>query len=419
VNNHTGRKILILIVSLILLAGAFAGGLIVGWLIPSATAAETLPSAETPTHEETVPPTATSATNPVGLDKLFKPFWEAWDIVHEQYVDQPVDDLKLMQGAIRGMLDSLGDIHTGYMTPTEYEQATMPLDGTYTGIGAWVDTSGQFLTIISPMDGSPAEAAGLRSGDQIIAVDGVDVTDIDPSIVLQSVLGPEGTTVELTIQREEPAETFVVSIVRARITIPSIESRMLDENIAYVYLATFGENSSEDLVDALTTLLAQNPRGLILDLRDNSGGYVDTAIEIVSQFIPSGTVMVEKLGTGEEIPFEAIPGGIATEIPLVVLVNGGSASASEITAGAIQDYERGLIVGTTTYGKGSVQNWIPLTNDQGAVKVTVARWLTPKGRLIHEVGLTPDYVVEITEEDFEAGLDPQLDKAIELLLQGE
>jgi carboxyl-terminal processing protease len=324
-----------------------------------------------------------------------------------------------MQGAIRGMLDSLGDIHTGYMTPTEYEQATMPLDGTYTGIGAWVDTSGQFLTIISPMDGSPAEAAGLRSGDQIIAVDGVDVTDIDPSIVLQSVLGPEGTTVELTIQREEPAETFVVSIVRARITIPSIESRMLDENIAYVYLATFGENSSEDLVDALTTLLAQNPRGLILDLRDNSGGYVDTAIEIVSQFIPSGTVMVEKLGTGEEIPFEAIPGGIATEIPLVVLVNGGSASASEITAGAIQDYERGLIVGTTTYGKGSVQNWIPLTNDQGAVKVTVARWLTPKGRLIHEVGLTPDYVVEITEEDFEAGLDPQLDKAIELLLQGE
>jgi len=161
VNNHTGRKILILIVSLILLAGAFAGGLIVGWLIPSATATETLPSAETPTHEETVPPTATSASNPVGLDKLFKPFWEAWDIVHEQYVDQPVDDLKLMQGAIRGMLDSLGDIHTGYMTPTEYEQATMPLDGTYTGIGAWVDTSGQFLTIISPMDGSPAEAAGL------------------------------------------------------------------------------------------------------------------------------------------------------------------------------------------------------------------------------------------------------------------
>jgi len=231
-----------------------------------------LPSAETPTQEETAPPTATSASNPVGLDKLFKPFWEAWDIVHEQYVDQPVDDLKLMQGAIRGMLDSLGDVHTGYMTPTEYEQATMPLDGTYTGIGAWVDTSGEFLTIISPMDGSPAEAAGLRSGDQIIAVDGVDVTDIDPSIVLQSVLGPEGTTVELTIQREEPAETFVVSIVRARITIPSIESRMLDENIAYVYLATFGENSSEDLVDALTTLLAQNPRGLILDLRDNSGG---------------------------------------------------------------------------------------------------------------------------------------------------
>jgi len=324
--------------------------------------------------------------------------------------------LQLMQGAIRGMLDSLGDPHTGYMTPEEYNQATMPLDGSYTGIGAWVDTSGEYLTIISPMSGSPAEAAGVKSGDQIIAVDRVDVTQTDPSVVLQSVLGPEGTTVVLTVYRPESNETLDFSIVRAHITIPSIESRMLDENIAYIYLATFGENSAQDLINALTTLLAENPRGLILDLRDNSGGYVDTAIEIVSQFLPNGTVMIEKLGTGEEIPFEVIPGGIATEIPMVVLVNGGSASASEIAAGAIQDYERGLIVGTTTYGKGSVQNWIPLNNDQGAVKVTIARWLTPKGRLIHEVGLTPDHVVELTEEDIEAGVDPQLDKAIELLL---
>jgi carboxyl-terminal processing protease len=194
---------------------------------------------------------------------------------------------------------------------------------------------------------------------------------------------------------------------------------MLEENIGYIALVTFGEDSAEDMKVALDELLAQDPRGLIFDLRDNSGGYVDTAIEIISQFIPSGTVMIEKLGTGEEIPFDAIPGGIATEIPLVVLVNGGSASASEIAAGAIQDYERGLIVGTTTYGKGSVQNWVPLDGEQGAVKVTIARWLTPKGRQIHEVGLTPDYVVELTEEDYEAGLDPQLDKAIELLVNGQ
>lgn len=415
-NNHTGRTILIIIASMILLAGTFAGGLIVGWLIPSATTNEVVTTTDTPTQQFTSAPAVTSTAAPTELEKLFKPFWEAWNIVHEQFVDQPLDDLQLMQGAIRGMLDSLGDPHTGYMTPEEYNQATMPLDGSYTGIGAWVDTSGEYLTIISPMSGSPAEAAGVKSGDQIIAVDGVDVTQTDPSVVLQSVLGPEGTTVVLTVYRPESNETLDFSIVRAHITIPSIESRMLDENIAYIYLATFGENSAQDLINALTTLLAENPRGLILDLRDNSGGYVDTAIEIVSQFLPNGTVMIEKLGTGEEIPFEVIPGGIATEIPMVVLVNGGSASASEIAAGAIQDYERGLIVGTTTYGKGSVQNWIPLNNDQGAVKVTIARWLTPKGRLIHEVGLTPDHVVELTEEDIEAGVDPQLDKAIELLL---
>jgi carboxyl-terminal processing protease len=417
--NHTGRTILIIIVSLILLAGTFAGGLIVGWLIPSATTNEIVSTSETPTEQFAASPTATNANNPTDLEKLFKPFWETWNIVHEQFVDQPVDDLKLMQGAIRGMLDSLGDQHTGYMTPEEYDQATMPLDGSYTGIGAWVDTSGEFLTIISPMAGSPAEAAGIKSGDEIIAVDGVDVTKTDPSVVLQSVLGPEGTTVVLTVRRHNPEETLDFSIVRARITIPSIESKMLDGDIAYIYLATFGENSSQDMIDALTTLLAENPKGLILDLRDNSGGYVDTAIEIISQFIPEGAVMIEKLGTGEEIPFNAIPGGIATEIPLVVLVNGGSASASEIAAGAIQDYNRGLIVGTKTYGKGSVQNWIPLNNDQGAVKVTIARWLTPKGRLIHEVGLTPDHVVELTDADIEAGVDPQLQKAIELLLGGE
>jgi len=417
-NNHTLRNIIFIFVSVVLLAGSFAGGLVAGWLLPSSSTVETISPIEKPVINTPIPPSSTSTGNST-LDRLFEPFWEAWEIVHDQFVDQPVDDLKLMQGAIRGMLDSLGDQHTGYMTPEEYDQATMPLDGSYTGIGAWVDSSGEFLTIISPMKGSPAEKAGLKPGDEIIAVDGKDITNVDPSIVLQSVLGPEGTTVVLTVQRSDPAEVLDFSIVRERITIPSIESKMLEENIGYIALVTFGEDSAEDMKVALDELLAQDPRGLIFDLRDNSGGYVDTAIEIISQFIPSGTVMIEKLGTGEEIPFDAIPGGIATEIPLVVLVNGGSASASEIAAGAIQDYERGLIVGTTTYGKGSVQNWVPLDGEQGAVKVTIARWLTPKGRQIHEVGLTPDYVVELTEEDYKAGLDPQLDKAIELLVNGQ
>lgn len=412
--NHTARNILLALVSIILLAGAFSGGVIVGWLIPSASNIETLAE---PTAAPTMEPQVTKPSS-TELDRLFEPFWEAWQIVHDQFVDQPVDDLSLMQGAIRGMLDSLGDKHTGYMTPMEYEQATTPLDGSYTGIGAWVDTSGELLTIISPMPDSPAEKAGLKPGDEIIAIDGKDVSGTDPSITLQSVLGPEGTTVVLTIQRHDPEETLEFSIVREKIIIPSIESKMLDNKIGYIALYSFAETTADDMKAALQELLAQDPVGLILDLRDNGGGYVDTAIEVISQFIPSGVVMIEKLGTGEEVPFDAIPGGLAIEIPLVVLVNGGSASASEITAGAIQDLDRGKIVGTTTYGKGSVQNWVPLDNNQGAVKVTIARWLTPNGRLIHEVGLTPDVVIEITEEDIAAERDSQLEKAVELLLKG-
>lgn len=415
--NHTGRTILIILLSLFLLAGAFSGGLITGWLIPSTSQINSITEIPSVITEKTE--VASETSNSSDLEKLFKPFWESWDIIHDQYVDQPVDDLKLMQGAIRGMIDALGDEHSGYMDPEEFKQANMPLEGSYTGIGAWVDTTGDYLTIVSPMPGSPAEEAGLLPGDEIIAIDGEDVTSTDPSIVLQSVLGPEGTTVVLKIHRPDTAETLEFSIVREKIEIPSIESEMLDDNIAYIYLSTFGESTSDDLKQALDDLLAQNPTGLILDLRNNTGGYLDTAIEVVSQFIPDGVVMIEKLGTGEEVTYEAIPGGKATEIPLVVLVNGGSASASEITAGAIQDRARGVLVGTTTYGKGSVQNWIELDNDQGAVRVTVARWLTPNGRLIHQIGLTPDFVVEFTEQDVTDGNDVQLQKAIEILLNGE
>jgi len=374
-------------------------------------------STEISTLTNTAQPAATSTpSTTTSLDTLFAPFWETWNIVHQQYIDQPVNDTKLMQGAIRGMLDSLGDSHTGYMTPEEYTQANMPLSGSYEGIGAYVDTSKKVLTIISPMPGSPAEKAGLKSGDEIIAIDGKSVTGVDPSVVLRSVLGPAGTTVTLTIHRPDPESTLDVSIVRQKIVLPSIESRMLDQNIAYVAIYTFGDTTSADLKTTLTDLLAKNPKGLILDLRDNGGGYLTTAIEVVSQFIPSGVVMYEDQGNGQRQTYTAISGGLATTIPLVVLVNGGTASASEITAGAIQDYGRGKLVGTTTYGKGSVQNWIPLENNQGAVRITIARWLTPKERQINGVGLTPDVVIDRTEADIQAGKDPQLDKAIELLV---
>lgn len=415
-HNNTGRNVLFVFIALFLLAGAFSGGLLVGWLIPTRSALEVPVQTANPTSGAT-----TQGSTPANLETLFTPFWESWQIVHDQFIDQPVNDSKLVQGAIRGMLDSLGDKHTGYMDPEQYKEATAPLDGSYEGIGAYVDTSGKLLTIISPMPNSPAEAAGLKSGDEVIKVNGEDVTGQDPSVVLKSVKGPAGTDVTLTIHRSDPAKTFDVTITRKKIELLSVESKMLEEKIAYIALTTFGETTTDELKKALNTLLADNPKGLILDLRYNSGGYLNIAIEVISQFIPEGVLMIEQQGSGEEITFSAIPGGLATRIPLVVLVNEGSASASEITAGAIQDYGRGTLVGVTTYGKGSVQNWIPLENGQGAVRVTIARWLTPNARQINGVGLTPDIVVEITQADIDAKKDPQLQKAIDLIivLKGE
>lgn len=411
-NEHKTLKIIIaVVIGLVLVSGSFSGGVLVGWLLPDKT------KIEAPITTTQSSPSSTAQGNSSDVETLFKPFWEAWDLVHQQYVDQPVNDEKMMQGAIKGMMDSLGDEHTGYMDPQTYVQATRPLDESYEGIGAYVDVSGDYLTVISPMPGSPAEAAGLRPGDMIIKIDGKDMTGIDPSIALQSVLGPANTTVNLTIQRGENKEILEFAITRAKIDLPSVSGKMLDNNIAYIAISTFGDNTTNLLKQNLQELLKNNPKGLILDLRYNSGGYLTTAIEVISQFIPSGVVMYEQSGDGAETSYEAIPGGLATEIPLVVLVNEGSASASEITAGAIQDFGRASLVGVTTYGKGSVQNWIPLSDNEGAVRITIARWLTPKHRQINKVGLTPDYVVPITDDDIKAGKDPQLDKAIELILQ--
>jgi carboxyl-terminal processing protease len=267
------------------------------------------------------------------------------------------------------------------------------------------------------MPGSPAEEAGLQPGDEVIKIDGEDMTGIDGSLVIRKVLGPAGSSVILTIRREGEADPFDVTIIREEIIVPSVDSRMLEDQIGYVQIITFGADTQEELRDHLQEILDQNPAGLIVDLRNNGGGYLQTAVEVSSEFIADGTILFEDYGTDEEIQeYKALNGGLATEIPLVFLVNGGSASASEIVAGAIQDLDRAPLVGTTTFGKGSVQNWIALDNDQGAVRVTVARWLTPDKRQIHEIGLTPDHEVEITEQDILDELDPQLDKAIEVLL---
>jgi len=393
--SKTLKWILAIITILILMGGVFSGGILVGWLIPNNNNNEitqilqeqliTTPSVinneqeeaaenETETQKPENEPLEEAELTPISpseFSDVFDVLEEAWHLVHELYVNQPVDDEVLLQGALDGMMDALGDKHSSYLDPNDFQQLNMQQDGSYEGIGAWVDTSGDYITIINPMEGSPAENAGVKPGDLIIAIDGLDLSDTDPSAALQMILGPSGTEVILT----------------------------------------------EEFSDAIDQLKKENPKGLILDLRGNGGGYLYTAVNVTSEFLESNQVILyEEDGNGDRETWSATPGGSAPDIPLVVLVDHTSASASEITAGAIQDYERGILVGTTTYGKGSVQNIIPLSENQGAVRITIAKWLTPNERLIHEIGLEPDIVVEFDVEAYETdGSDNQLEKAKEVL----
>ena len=439
--NKTVRSCLLVFVAIVLLAGAFAAGFGVASALPKNPIRQALGYDKCPTLEPqpegylppavgdtppavgdepiAPPPTSycleyTSASTPEELKDLFDPFWESWRLLHENFVDQPLDDVTLMRGAIQGMLAATGDKHTSYMDPEQFKQANTEMEGEYTGIGAWVNTSGEYVEIISPMKGSPAEAAGLKAQDLVIAINGEDMTGIPGDLVLKRILGPAGDTIVLTIRRGE--ETLDISVTRALIQIPVVEYEMREDGVGYVALYTFNELATEKLRAALKDLLSQDPKGIIFDLRGNGGGYLVTAVEVTSEFLKDGVVLYEEYGDGSRDSYPVLKGGSATEIPLVVLIDEGSASASEITAGALQDYGRAKLVGVTSYGKGSVQNWISLRTEAGGVRITIARWLTPNGNQIDSVGLTPDLVVEYTQEDYDAGLDPQLDAAVELLL---
>jgi carboxyl-terminal processing protease len=414
--NKTLKYIFVVLIVIVVGLGSFAGGFVSGHLIPFAS----IPGFSEPATfaAPTTSPDQQSAT-PSEFQALFSPFWEAWNLVHDNYVDQPVDDIALMRGAISGMMDALGDQHSSYMNPKDFADANSSLEGEYEGIGAFVDTTTEYLTITSPIPGSPAERAGLMPGDQIVAIDGKDMTGINAEVARTKVLGPANTVVHLTVLRDGEEGLLEFDVTREKITMKSSTGKMLENDIAYIQITTFGDKTTPELLNALKELMAQNPKGIILDLRNNGGGYLTTSVEVTSQFVGDGVVLYEQYGDGTRTTYDVLPDGMATDtkIPMVVLINEGSASASEIVAGALQDSGRAKLVGVTSYGKGSVQNWIPLSGDNGAVRITIAKWLTPNENTIHEIGLTPDVVVERTEEDYKANLDPQLDKAVEVLLE--
>ncbi len=352
------------------------------------------------------------------LVQPFNDFFRAYDVVTNSSYYAPLPDRKrLIYAAINGMLTGgTGDAHTIYISPEDNLALQQSQSGSFEGIGAYVDMTAHGISII-PLPGSPAADAGLRAGDVIVRIDGRDVTTLTEDQTVALLRGVAGTRVTLGIQRSGVHGVFYVTLTRRRITVPDVSSRAFGD-IAYLRIAQFGAATGRDVSTALHKLLARHPRSLVLDLRDNPGGLVDQAVDVNSQFLPGGSVVLyEKDQKGHlDAPLRTLGGGQALTVPMVALVNDGTASAGEITAGALQDNGRARIVGITTYGKGSVQQEYDLPDDS-SLRVTIRLWLTPHKRLVQSRGITPDVVVDSPVDDGSAA-DAQLARALQLLRGG-
>ncbi len=377
--------------------------------------------------------TATTPGTPAAEADLFAPFWDTYESITKSYVG-PVDREKLVQGAINGMVGALGDPFSSYMSPDQLRQARESIGGEFSGIGATVSTRPTdataadcatigptcLMVVVSPIDGSPAQRAGVRAGDRITAVDGKTVDGETLEAAIGRVRGVKGTAVVLTLARDGGAP-FDVSIVRDTIVSRQVDSRDLASGaVTYIRLAAFSDNSADQFEAALRAARDKGVTKFIIDLRDNGGGFVTAARSIASQFIASGPIFWEESADGTQLATNATSGGVATgsDVQVAVLVNGGSASASEILAGALQDTKRGTLVGEKTYGKGTIQEWIDLSADAGGFRLTIAKWLTPDKRWIHRVGLQPDLAVPPASagasEPGSSG-DPYIDAALGVL----
>jgi carboxyl-terminal processing protease len=348
----------------------------------------------------------------------FDLFWEAMDLLYRDYYGQLPQAEDATNSAIRSVLGLLDDPNTSFLTPTEAEFFRSQMQGAFEGIGARVgwDEEANTVVITEPFENQPAWLAGLRRNDLLLAVDGESLVGTDLNEAVQKIRGPKGSTVILTVQRPDGGAPFDITVVRARIEIPTISTDTLgeDRDIAYVRLNSFNENAGQLVREAVRNAMQRTPRGLIFDLRGNSGGLLREAVKVASVFLQDEVVLLERFNDGKTDTYKTVGRAVTGEIPIIVLVNEGSASASEIVAGALQDTGRATLIGATTFGKGSVQ--LPHTLSNGAImRVTVARWYTPNDRTIDGVGLTPDLIVETTPEQIEAGDDPQLDAALNYL----
>jgi carboxyl-terminal processing protease len=382
------------------------------------------PTATVPALEEPFVEPERTPMPPMDRDTALEPddlgvFFEAWRIIAREFDGELPSEEELLNQVILGSLNSLDDQFTRYLPPDVARRTRQDMQGSFEGIGAYVQTNEEgYLVIVRPIAGQPAARAGLQPGDIILAADGISLVGMTSDEAIMYVRGPRGTQVTLTIQRSGVEEPFDVTITRERIEIPTIEYEMLPEGIGYVKLNSFNQLAERNVRTALEELVRQNPAGLIFDLRDNPGGYLDQSIAVADLFLSDGVVAYERNLRGLDETFRSRRGGPAEDIPLVVLINAGSASASEIVAGAIQDQGRGVLIGETTFGKGSVQQ-IHTLSDGSELRVTIARWYTPENRSIDGQGIAPDIEELPSPTEFGGPDDNQLQRAIRYLLDGE
>lgn len=354
---------------------------------------------------------------PANVD--FSLFWDAWRMVQQKYVNRTdLDPQKMVYGAIEGMLNSLGDPYTTFFDPAEAQRFMEDVSGSFEGIGAEIGLRNGVITIIKPLDNSPASKAGIKSGDVILKIDGKDISNFSLDSAVSAIRGPKGTEVTLSVLHTGANKPQDISIIRDTISSPTLTYSLSSDRILTITLSEFSSDVIQKFNDMARQFATNPPRGIILDLRDDPGGYLDVAQTVASYFIPEGqTIVTESFGNGEpDTVYRSYGYHIFENTPMVVLVNGGSASASEILAGALRDDRHITLIGEKTYGKGSVQELDDLAGGT-KIKITVAKWLTPSGQSIMNNGLDPDIKVDLTDQDIQAGKDPQMDKAQQVLMQ--
>lgn len=345
----------------------------------------------------------------------FNLYWEVWDSLKENHVDKnKIKNKDLFYGSLKGMTAAVNDPYTVFMEPAAAKEFADDLAGTFEGIGAEIGMRNDIITVIAPLDGMPAQKAGLRAGDKIYAINGTSTIGLTVDEAVKSIRGKKGTQVKLTILRGNGEKPQEITITRDVIIVKSVKTEMRSDGIFVIKVTNFNDDTLGLFNSAVSEALLKSPKGIVLDLRNNPGGYLDTAVAMASEWVEAGPIVAEQFGENRRNEYPSNGRARLKNIPTVVLVNGGSASASEIVAGALRDYKKATLIGEQTYGKGSVQSLQDLS-DGSALKVTVAKWLTPAGDFINEKGIAPTVEVKLEQKDIDKNVDPQMNKALELL----